>query len=78
MLSHTRCRVATRYSGEGLDKVVKGIRATRGQSTEIARALGIERAAVYQWKRVPPHWVKRVAKIIGLPPEKIRPDIFGK
>jgi pyruvate kinase len=62
--------VATRYNSEGMD--------TRGQSTEIARALGIERAAVYQWKRVPPHWVQDVSRIIGVPPEKIRPDIFVK
>ena len=70
--------MANRYSAEGQDKVVRSIRATRGQSAEIARELGIERAAVYQWKRVPPHWVQDVAKIIGLPPEKIRPDIFKK
>jgi pyruvate kinase len=70
--------MATRYSHEGMDKVVKDIRDTRGLSTKIARALGIERAAVYQWKRVPPHWVIDVSKIIGVPPEKVRPDIFGK
>lgn len=59
-----------------MDPVVVQIRNTRGLSSEIARALGIERAAVYQWKRVPPHWVNDVSKIIKLPPKRIRPDIF--
>jgi hypothetical protein len=70
-------QLVTRYSGV-TDKVVKTIRETRGKSSEIARALGIERAAVYQWKRVPPHWVQDVSRIIGVPPEKIRPDIFKR
>lgn len=60
-----------------MDKVVRAIRKTRGQSTEIARACGIERAAVYQWKQVPVHWVHTVSGIIGLTPEEIRPDIFN-
>jgi hypothetical protein len=61
-----------------MDRVMRAIRETRGQSVEIANACGIDKAAVYQWKRVPPKWVHKVSKIIGLSPEKIRPDIFKR
>lgn len=59
-----------------LDPVMRAIRETRGQSVLIAEACGIDKAAVYQWKRVPIQWVHVVAGIIKVPPEKIRPDIF--
>lgn len=58
------------------DDVCARILATRGMPAQIAEACGIKRQAVYQWKRVPPHWVNIVADILKLPPEKIRPDIF--
>ena len=58
------------------DKTVARIHATRGLQSEIARACGIERQAVYQWKRVPPQQVFTVAYILGLTPEQIRPDVF--
>lgn len=59
-----------------LDPVMRSIRETRGQSVLIAEACGIDKAAVYQWKRVPVQWVNLVSTIIKQPPEKIRPDIF--
>lgn len=58
------------------DRIVRSIRETRGQAVRIAEACGIDKSAVYQWKKVPPHWVHIVSKVIGLPPEKIRPDVF--
>jgi DNA-binding transcriptional regulator YdaS (Cro superfamily) len=58
------------------DKIVAKIHATRGLSAEIARACGIHRASVYQWKRVPPVQVLTVAELTGLTPEQIRPDVF--
>jgi pyruvate kinase len=61
---------------DGLDPIMRAIRKNRGQSVLIAEACGINKSAIYQWKRVPPHWVNKVSKIIGIPPEKIRPDVF--
>ena len=58
------------------DKIVARIYATRGLSAEIARACGISRQAINQWKRVPPQQVLTVATIMGLTPEQIRPDVF--
>lgn len=61
-----------------LDPIMLAIRETRGMSVQIAEACGIDKAAVYQWKRVPPQWVNVVAKIIKKRPEQIRPDIFRR
>lgn len=58
------------------DKIVTRIQATHGLMAEIARACGIQRQAVHQWKRVPPLQVQTVAELMGLTPEEIRPDIF--
>jgi hypothetical protein len=66
----------TKYRPEGQDPAVKRFRAIRGQATDIARECGIERAAVYQWKRVPAQWIHQVAQVTGMKPEDIRPDIF--
>jgi transcriptional regulator with XRE-family HTH domain len=66
----------TRYTQEGMDRVMRQIRKTRGLSVKVAQACGVSRAAVYQWRRVPPAWVQTVAPIVGLTPEEIRPDIF--
>jgi pyruvate kinase len=60
------------------DAAIAKIRAERGLSVRIAEALKIKKAAVYQWRRVPGTRVMRVAEIIDMPPEKIRPDIFRK
>jgi Putative antitoxin of bacterial toxin-antitoxin system, YdaS/YdaT len=61
-----------------LDKTMTKIRTTRGLSAEVAKACGVHRAAVYQWKRVPPQWVNTVSKVLGITPERIRPDIFKR
>ena len=61
-----------------LDRAVTKIRSTRGLSVKVAKACGIERAAVYQWTKVPVERVHTVAKLIGLTPQQIRPDIFKR
>lgn len=42
----------------------------------VARACGLSHAAVSQWDKVPPLRVRIVAKLSGLAPHEIRPDIF--
>lgn len=54
------------------------IKESRGLAVRIAEECGIARTAVYQWKRVPVHRVKIVARILKLKPGQIRPDIFGR
>jgi DNA-binding transcriptional regulator YdaS (Cro superfamily) len=42
----------------------------------IARALKIERQAVYQWSRVPAEHVSVVEQITGIPRHELRPDLY--
>jgi len=53
----------------------------RGLS-EIARALGVTRSAVWQWnniaKKVPAKRVLDLERLTGIPRHKWRPDIYGK
>ena len=44
--------------------------------TEIARAIGITRAAVSQWRRVPERHVAAVARLTKIPKRRLRPDLF--
>lgn len=49
--------------------------ARRGAITRIATELGISTAAVSQWRRVPDERVADVARILGVAPEILRPDL---
>jgi hypothetical protein len=60
----------------GIDKAIAKIRSVHGRPSRVAKACGVDRRAVQQWKRVPGHHVLTVAPMIGLSPEEIRPDIF--
>lgn len=49
-------------------------------AAKLASELGILRSAVYGWKernQIPAHRVKAVNKLSGIPPQELRPDIFG-
>jgi DNA-binding transcriptional regulator YdaS (Cro superfamily) len=61
-----------------LDPAVAKIRAERGLSTKIAALCNVSRQAVSDWRRVPPNYVLRIAPLIGMTPQAIRPDVFGK
>jgi hypothetical protein len=58
------------------DAIIAMIRGERGLSVRIAEACGIERAAVYQWDKVPLERVHVVAEVLGIAPENVRPDFF--
>ena len=57
------------------DPALEDLFARRGAITKIATELGISTAAVSQWKRVPDERVLDVARILGMPPAQIRPDL---
>jgi pyruvate kinase len=44
--------------------------------TKIAEAVGITRAAVSQWRRVPERHLRAVARVTGLPMKLLRPDLY--
>ena len=51
--------------------------AQSGGVTRVARECGITHPTVSGWKLVPPHHVRTVARLAGIPEHVIRPDIFG-
>ncbi len=57
------------------DPTLEDLFARRGAITRIATELGISTAAVSQWKRVPDDRVADVARILGVPPATLRPDL---
>ena len=46
--------------------------------TAIAGACGITTQAVSQWERVPPTRVRIVARLTGIPPHVLRPDLYDR
>lgn len=49
-----------------------------GGPAEVARALGINRQAVYQWKLIPPRRVAAVVRMTGgrFTFSQLRPDVY--
>lgn len=56
---------------EGMDL----LRSRRGLMAKVAQELGITRAAVVGWKRVPDTRLADVARITGIAASVLRPDL---
>jgi hypothetical protein len=56
--------------------LVAAIQATRTRA-EMARRLGISRAAVAQWRKVPAERLVEVERVTGISRAILRPDLFG-
>lgn len=52
------------------------LRSRRGVMAKVADRLGLTRAAVATWKRVPAERVRAVADITGIPLHELRPDLY--
>jgi len=52
------------------------IRRERGLSAKIAAICNLSTAAVWMWKRVPAKHVNAVSRVLGIPRERIRPDLY--
>lgn len=66
-----------RAKGIKPDRIIGIIRSEYGMKSRVAEACGLTRAAMTGWVRVPAVHVKTVAKLLGIAPEVIRPDIFA-
>jgi DNA-binding transcriptional regulator YdaS (Cro superfamily) len=49
-----------------------------GGAAKLAKAFGITRQAVEQWRVVPPERVLKVEELTGVSRYEIRPDIYGE
>lgn len=57
---------------EALRRAIKNVGGLAG----LAEPLGISEQAVSQWDKVPPLRVLEVARISGVPPHELRPDLY--
>lgn len=53
-------------------------RAHRGLRFKIARELGLNKAAVYQWRHVPADKVLKVERLTGISRHDLRPDLYPR
>ena len=60
------------------DPALNEIYAIHGLASKLARELGISRAAVCAWQKVPIRHLREVARISGISKAKLRPDIFDE
>ena len=56
----------------GLKKAIAAV----GGPSAFARALGINRQAVWGWKSVPAERVIEIEHLTGVPREELRPDLY--
>jgi DNA-binding transcriptional regulator YdaS (Cro superfamily) len=50
------------------------VTARRGETTRIARELGMAPQAVHQWTMCPLEWVLDLERLTGIPRHELRPD----
>jgi hypothetical protein len=60
------------------DHVMRLIFSKFGFGSVVAKHIGLTPQAVAAWNQVPIKYVWQVSELIDMPPERIRPDIFGK
>ena len=62
-----------------VERAIKKAGGVSALARKLSTAGGkISRAAVCQWRAIPPARARRVSKITGIPVEKLRPDLYGK
>jgi Bacterial toxin YdaS len=45
---------------------------------DVAKGLGITRQAVSGWHAIPAEWVKKISELTGIPPHRLRPDLYDE
>lgn len=56
----------------GLQKAI----AIMGGINPLAKALGIDRAAIHRWHQVPSKRIIQIEHLTGVPREELRPDLY--
>lgn len=61
-----------------MNEPLSGMEAVKDRMplARLAREIGITRGAVAQWDRVPAERLGDVARVTGIPMERLRPDLF--
>jgi len=58
--------------------IVKKVIERYGGLTPLAKALGVPRQNIFQWRRIPAEWVVSVERVTGIPRSELRPDLYGE
>lgn len=58
------------------DPVLIEVFRAMGSATALAKALGVTRAAVSRWERLPLRHLGTVSKLTNIPRQKLRPDLY--
>jgi hypothetical protein len=58
-------------------KAVEAFRYSQyGNLKEIGLKLGITKQAISGWHAVPAEWVRQLSDVTGIPPWRLRPDLY--
>ena len=60
------------------DPIIREAAKAVGGVTKLSSALGLSRAAVSFWTRVPAEHVIEVERLTGIPREALRPDLYRR
>ena len=58
------------------DPIIREAAASCGGVVELSKRLGLSRAAVSYWRRVPAERVLDVERLTGIARERLRPDLY--
>jgi hypothetical protein len=47
-----------------------------GKLADIGKELGISKQAISGWRAVPAEWVRQLSDVTGIPPWRLRPDLY--
>lgn len=59
------------------DPILISVFETFGGVSKLAKHLNLTRQSVSQWDKVPLKYVREIARITGLTPAELRPDIYA-
>jgi DNA-binding transcriptional regulator YdaS (Cro superfamily) len=60
------------------DPIILDVYRAYGSASQLARALGITRQCVCQWRKVPLKHVRAIAQFTGISRAVLRPDIYAE
>jgi hypothetical protein len=60
------------------DPIILDVYRSYGSASKLARELGITRQCVSQWRKIPLKHVREIARVTGIPPAVLRPDIYAE
>lgn len=60
-----------------MEKLLEYLNGERGRRQKLAATLRCSPSAISMWTKVPAERVGEVSRATGIPPQELRPDLFG-